>query len=185
MKIFSYFSLVLLLVILTELNSFSNLHKKETKMEINIESRNFKDGEYIPSRYSCEGANISPQLSWTCSVEGVKTYAIIVEDPDAPSGNFTHWIVYNIPVRVSYLMENSTPTKNIPDEVLMGTNDFGRIGYGGPCPPSGTHRYFFRIYGLDTAVHLESGATSREVLKKMEGHIIARGELMGRYQKQK
>lgn len=185
MNILIYYSLIPLIIVLTTLDSFSELDKKETKMEINIESRNFKEGEFIPSRYTCEGENISPQLSWTCSVEGVKTYAIIVEDPDAPGGNFTHWIVYNIPSRLNSLMENSTPAKNVPEEVLMGTNDFGRIGYGGPCPPSGTHRYFFRIYGLDTAVHLDSGATGREVLKKMEGHIIARGELMGRYQKQK
>ncbi|HKB86083.1 MAG TPA: YbhB/YbcL family Raf kinase inhibitor-like protein [Ignavibacteriaceae bacterium] len=150
-------------------------------MEIEIGSRSFSEGEMIPSKFTCDGANISPQLNWNCSVEGVKTFTIIVEDPDASSGNFIHWIVYNIPSRVNSLMENSTPSKNIPDEVLMGTNDFGRIGYGGPCPPSGTHRYYFRIYGLNTAVHLDSGATRKEVLKKMEGHIIARGELMGKY----
>lgn len=154
-------------------------------MEIKIESRDFKEGESIPSKYTCEGLNVSPQLSWTCETEGVKTYVLIVEDPDAPGGIFTHWIVYNIPSRVNSLMENSTPAKNVPDEILMGVNDFGRIGYGGPCPPSGSHRYFFRIYGLDTAVHLDSGATKREVTKKMEGHIIARGELMGTYRKQK
>ena len=152
-------------------------------MEIKIESRDFKEGELIPSKFTCDGANISPQLSWACTTEGVKTFVLLVEDPDAPSGNFTHWIVYNIPARVNSLMQNSTPTKNVPDEILMGTNDFGRIGYGGPCPPSGTHRYYFRIYGLNTAVHLDSGATKKEVLKKMEGHIIARGELMGRYQR--
>lgn len=154
-------------------------------MEIEIESRDFKEGEIIPADFTCDGKNVSPQLSWTCSVEGIKTYVLIVEDPDAPSGNFTHWIVYNIPAKINSLMQNSTPTKNVTDEILMGTNDFGRIGYGGPCPPSGIHRYFFRIYGLDTAVHMDSGATKREILKQIEGHIIARGELMGRYQRQK
>ncbi len=154
-------------------------------MEIEIQSRSFGEGESIPSKFTCDGANVSPQLSWECKVEGVKTYVLIVEDPDASSGNFTHWVVYNIPSGVSSLMENSTPTKNVREEVLMGTNDFGRIGYGGPCPPSGTHHYYFRIYGLNTAVHLDSGATKREVLKKMEGHIIARGELMGTYQRHK
>ncbi len=161
------------------------MEKKETKMEIKIESHSFKNGETIPPKYTCEGENISPHLTWKCKAEGIKTYMVIVEDPDAPNGNFTHWIVYNIPSRINILMENSTPTKNVPDEVLMGTNDLGRIGYSGPCPPSGVHRYYFRIYGLDTAVHHDSGATKKEVLNKMEGHIIARGELMGKYQKHK
>lgn len=185
MNILNLYWLISLVVNLTLINNLPDLGKKEIKMEIEIESRDFKEGELIPSKFTCDGANISPQLNWTCTIEGVKTFVLLVEDPDAPSGNFTHWIVYNIPARVNSLMQNSTPTKNVPDEILMGTNDFGRIGYGGPCPPSGIHRYFFRIYGLDTAVHLDSGATKREVLKKMEGHIIARGELMGRYQRQK
>lgn len=175
----------LLTIFFSTINTFPQQEKGMIKMEIIIESRSFEDGGIIPSKYTCDGVNISPQLSWSCSVEDVKTYAVIVEDPDAPSGNFTHWIVYNIPSRINTLLENSTPAKNVPDEVLMGTNDFGRIGYGGPCPPSGTHRYFFRIYGLSTAVHLDSGATLKDVMKKMEGHIIARGELMGKYQRQK
>ncbi len=154
-------------------------------MEIEIKSRSFGEGESIPSKFTCDGENISPQLSWSCHVEGVKTYVLIVEDPDSASGNFTHWVVYNILVGVDTLMENSTPAKNVRDEILMGTNDFGRIGYGGPCPSSGTHHYYFRIYGLNTAVHLDSGATKREVLKKMEAHIIAQGELMGTYQRKK
>ena len=111
MNILIFNSLVPLIIMLTTLSSFSNLEKKEKKMEINIESRSFKEGEYIPSLYTCEGKNISPQLSWSCSVESVKTFAIIVEDPDAPSGNFTHWIVYNIPARTNSMMENSTPAK--------------------------------------------------------------------------
>lgn len=185
MNILNFNWFIFLVLNLTVFNISDLPDIKETKMEITIESRDFKEGEPIPSKFTCEGSNISPQLSWTCETEGVKTYVLIVEDPDSPSGNFTHWIVYNIPSRVNSLMQNSTPTKNVPDEILMGTNDFGRIGYGGPCPPSGIHRYFFRMYGLNTAVHLDSGATKREVLKKMEGHIIARGELMGTYQKQK
>ncbi len=103
-------------------------------MEIEIRSRSFGEGESIPSKFTCDGVNVSPHLSWESSVEGIKTFVVIVEDPDASSGNFTHWVVYNIPVEVNTLMENSTPTKNVRDEVLMGTNDFGRIGYGGPCP---------------------------------------------------
>jgi Raf kinase inhibitor-like YbhB/YbcL family protein len=175
----------LLVIFFSTINTFPQQEKGDINMEIEIESRAFGQGESIPAKYTCDGANISPQLSWNCSVEGVKTFAVIVEDPDAAGGNFTHWIVYNIPSKVNSLMENTTPTKNIPDEILMGTNDFGRIGYGGPCPPSGIHRYYFRVYGLNTAVHLDSGATKKEVMKKMEGHIIARGELMGTYQRHK
>jgi Raf kinase inhibitor-like YbhB/YbcL family protein len=185
MNILNFSWFIFLVLSFTFFNNSDLTDIKATKMEIKIESRDFKEGESIPSKYTCEGLNISPQLSWTCETVGVKTYVLIVEDPDAPRGIFTHWIVYNIPSRVNSLMENSTPTKNVPDEILMGVNDFGRIGYGGPCPPSGSHRYFFRMYGLDTAVHLDSGATKKEVTKKMEGHIIARGELMGTYQKQK
>lgn len=185
MNILGFCYLVSLIVLLPSYNPFTHFENKEIKMEINIESRNFEEGGFIPSKYTCDGENISPQLSWTCSVEGVKTYAIIVEDPDVPGGDFTHWIVYNIPSWINSMMENTTPAKNIPDEILMGTNDFGRIGYGGPCPPSGIHRYFFRIYGLNTAVHLDSGAMKKEVMKKIEGHIIARGELMGKYQRQR
>jgi hypothetical protein len=179
-----YRFILLFTIIFSTINNFPQQERGKFKMEIEIRSRSFKDGEYIPPKYTCDGMNISPQLSWSCKVEGIKTFAIIVEDPDAPRGIFTHWIVYNIPSKINSLMENSTPAKNVSDEVLMGTNDFGRIGYGGPCPPSGTHRYYFRIYGLNSAVHLDSGATKSEVVKKMEGHIIARGEFMGKYQRQ-
>jgi Raf kinase inhibitor-like YbhB/YbcL family protein len=188
MQIFSGYVVALVSLLITmflTVNTFPQQEKGEHNMEIELISRSFGEGESIPSKFTCDGANVSPQLSWNCSVEGVKTFVLIVEDPDAPSGNFTHWLVYNIPADVNLLMENSTPTKNVRDEVLMGTNDFGRIGYGGPCPPSGTHHYYFRMYGLNTAVHLDSGATKREVLKKMEGHIIARAELMGTYQRKK
>ncbi len=180
---FDFWLVFILIIYFSTINTFPQQEKGDDNMEIEIKSRSFNAGEIIPAKYTCDGENVSPQLSWTCSVEGVKTFAVIVEDPDAPSGIFTHWIVYNIQAKINSLMENSTPSKNLPDEVLMGTNDFGRIGYGGPCPPSGTHRYFFKVYGLDSAVHLDTGATIREVMKKMEGHIIARGELMGKYRR--
>jgi len=179
----------ILFSILLSLNFFNqnysqNKHKSKN-MEIKLYSSAFKDGNFIPPKYTCEGANISPQLHWNNIPKETKSYAIIMDDPDAPSGNFVHWIIYNIPASLKELHEDVTPSRNIDDEVMFGTNDFGRIGYGGPCPPSGKpHRYFIKIYVLDTILHhLESGATKQQLLKAMEGHIIADGKLMGRYQR--
>ncbi|MGE5797263.1 MAG: YbhB/YbcL family Raf kinase inhibitor-like protein [Ignavibacteria bacterium] len=154
-------------------------------MSINITSAAFENGEFIPAKYTCDGANISPPLSWNGIPEGTKTLALIADDPDAPGHTFVHWVVFNIPAHEKELQEGVTPTRNIPEEVLMGTNDFGHIGYGGPCPPPGTHRYFFKIYALNSAIHLEAGATKNQVLKAMEKHILGQGELMGRYKRKK
>jgi len=155
------------------------------KMEIKLYSTAFKDGEFIPSKYTCEGSNVSPQIHWNEELKDVKSFAIIVDDPDAPGGDFVHWVIYNIPASVRELHEDVTPSRNISDQILLGTNSFGHIGYGGPCPPSGKpHRYFFRIYALDTVLHhLGSGAMKAQLLKTMQGHIIGEGELMGKYQR--
>ena len=155
------------------------------KMEIKLYSNAFKEGELIPVKYTCQGANISPELHWNNVPKDVKSFALIVEDPDAPGGDFVHWIIYNIPGNTNELHEDITPSRNIPDEVMLGTNSFGKIGYGGPCPPSGKpHRYYFRIYALDTILHqMESGATKQQLLKVMEKHIIGEGFLMGKYQR--
>jgi len=149
--------------------------------KINITSSAFKEGESIPSKYTCDGKNISIPLSWDKPSDEIKRYALIMEDPDSPGGNYTHWIVYNIPANVHYFAEEVTPIKNIPDEVVLGTNSFGHIGYGGPCPPSGTHRYIIKMYGLNNAVHLEAGAEKAELLRAMDKHIVAEGELKGKY----
>lgn len=155
-------------------------------MEIKISSAAFKEGELIPFCYTCDGENISPSLNWNKPHESIKSFAIVVDDPDAPSGDFVHWVVYNIPATVNEFLENVTPTRNISDEIIMGTNDFGKIGYGGPCPPSGTHRYFFKIFGLDTILPLiETGINKRQLLKAMEGHIIADGCLIGKYKRKR
>jgi len=153
--------------------------------KINLTSSSFNNGELIPSKYTCDGKNISPSLSWDKPADSIKRFAIIVEDPDSPGGTFVHWVVYNIPSNIKNLPDDITPIKNIPDEVLLGTNSFGHIGYGGPCPPSGTHRYIFRIYGLSNVVHLEAGAEKGELMRAMQKHIIAEGELMGKYSRQK
>ena len=154
-------------------------------MEIKIKSTAFNEGSSIPSKFSCENENVSPQLHWNEVSKNIKSYAIILDDPDAPGGNFVHWVIFNIPGTMNELHENVTPSRNIPDEVMIGTNSFGRIGYGGPCPPPGkAHRYYFRIFALDTILHhVESGATKQLLIKAMEGHIIAKGELMGTYKR--
>lgn len=169
------------LVVLFSNISVAQKQNQGKKMEITIQSSAFNNGGDIPSKYTCDEANISPKIFWTTEVQGIKTFALIMEDPDAPSGTFIHWVVYNIPVNVKQLIENTTPTKNNPSGALMGTNSAGRIGYMGPCPPSGIHRYFFRIYGLDRVLRLEAGAEKDDLLKAMKGHILAEGELMGRY----
>lgn len=175
-----------ILLVLTASNQiFSQTKKHNKKMEIKLYSSAFKDGSFIPPKYTCEGANVSPQLHWNEISKDVKSFALIVDDPDAPSGDFVHWVIYNIPGNVRELHEDITPSRNISDKVLLGTNSFGRIGYGGPCPPPGKpHRYFFKIYALDTLLHhVESGATKAQLLKEMQGHIIAEGQLMGKYKR--
>lgn len=180
------FSLLVVLMNYNPINLFAQTIKEHKKMEIKIHSTSFKSGDFIPAKYTCDGGNISPQLHWTESVNGIKSFAIILSDPDAPGGDFVHWVIYNIPANLRELHEDVTPSRNIPDEVMMGTNSFGHVAYGGPCPPPGKpHRYFFRIYGLDTILHyhLESGATKAQLLKAMDGHILAEGELMGKYER--
>ncbi len=174
---------LLFLLFANPIISQTKTHHK--KMEIKLYSTAFKDGEFIPSKYTCEGSNISPQIHWDEELKDVKSFAIIVDDPDAPGGDFVHWVIYNIPASVRELHEDVTPSRNISDQILLGTNSFGHIGYGGPCPPAGNpHRYFFRIYALDTVLHhLGSGAMKAQLLKAMQGHIIGEGELIGKYKR--
>jgi hypothetical protein len=174
-----------LLFFLSANHNFSQTKTHHKKMEIKLYSTAFKDGEFIPSKYSCEGSNVSPQIHWNEELKDVKSFAIIVDDPDAPGGDFVHWVIYNIPANIRELHEDVTPSRNISDIILLGTNSFGHIGYGGPCPPPGKpHRYFFRIYALDTLLHhLEPGATKVQLEKAMQGHVIGEGKLMGKYQR--
>ncbi|MGA7722501.1 MAG: YbhB/YbcL family Raf kinase inhibitor-like protein [Ignavibacteriaceae bacterium] len=177
---------ILVLCLIVSFHISSQTKSNNKKMEIKLFSSAFKQGNFIPAKFSCEGANISPQLHWSNAPKDVKSFAIIVDDPDAPGGDFVHWVIYNIPGNLNELHEDVTPSRNIPDEVKLGTNGFGRISYGGPCPPAGKpHRYFFKIYALDTVLHhLESGATKQELLSAMNNHILAEGHLMGKYQRQ-
>ena len=150
-------------------------------MEISLKSTSFKDGEMIPTRYTCDGEDISPELAWESIPEGCQTLAIICDDPDAPMGTWVHWIIYNIPADLTGLEEGIPPDDTLPSGAKQGNNGWNRIGYGGSCPPGGTHRYFFKIYALDTELDFESGATKSQLINAMEGHILAQGQLMGRY----
>jgi len=153
----------------------------QQKSELKLTSSAFKEGEAIPRGYTCNGANVSPPLEWTGMPKTAKTIAIIADDPDAPAGTWVHWVVYNLPAEGLGLIENTPQTETLNGGGLQGKNDFGKIGYGGPCPPSGTHRYFFKFYVLDSELPLKSGATKAEVEKAMEGHIAGQAQLMGTY----
>jgi hypothetical protein len=150
-------------------------------MAIQVTSSAFKEGGLIPRKHTCDGADVSPPLAWTGVPEGAKSLALISDDPDAPMGTWVHWVLYNLPVNAQLLPEAVPPDKELTSGARQGRNDFRRIGYGGPCPPGGTHRYFFKLYALDTLLDLQPGATKADLVKAMEGHILAQGQLMGKY----
>ncbi|MHC4594049.1 MAG: YbhB/YbcL family Raf kinase inhibitor-like protein [Planctomycetota bacterium] len=152
-------------------------------MEIKITSSAFAEGGLIPAKYTCDGADVSPPLQWDAVPEGTKNIALICDDPDAPMGTWVHWVIFGLPAETKELAENIAPDRTLPSGAKQGTSDFGRIGYGGPCPPSGTHRYFFKIYALDAEVGLEAGAGKRQLLGAMEGHILGQGQLIGKYKR--
>jgi len=151
------------------------------KMAITITSAAFTEGSIIPREYTCDGEDISPPLAWAGIPENAKSLALICDDPDAPMGTWVHWVLFNIPAHIMELSAKIPSEKIIQNGAKHGINDFRKIGYGGPCPPGGTHRYYFKLYALDTEINAEAGITNIELLKKMEGHILAEGQLMGRY----
>jgi len=143
--------------------------------KMKITSPAFQEGGNIPSKFTCDGGDTSPPLQVAEVPSGAKSLVLVADDPDAPSGLFTHWIAWNISPQTNAIAEGSTP------KGVHGTNDFGKSGYGGPCPPSGTHRYYFKIFALDRELDLPAGARRRQLDAAMKGHVVAQGELMGRY----
>ena len=141
----------------------------------------FKYGDMIPKKYTCDGDDISPPLRWDGVPKETKSFALICDDPDAPMGTWVHWVYYNIPKNVRSLPESIVPNENPYIGGTQGINDFKRVGYGGPCPPMGTHRYFFRLYALDDVLDLPAGLTKDQLLDKIEDHIIGSAILMGIY----
>lgn len=155
--------------------------KKEYE-KFKLISEAFDEGEKIPIKYTCDGEDISPPLSWEGFPENTKSFVLIMEDPDAPGGTFTHWIMFNIPKNVTSLKEGIQNIKKIEGIGIQCKNDFGKFGYGGPCPPPGTtHRYVFKLYAIDTMLNLGPEASKHEVLNAIEGHVLAIAELIGIY----
>jgi len=144
--------------------------------KMKITSSAFQEGGDIPSKFSRDGGNVNPPLRIEGTPENAKSLVLIVDDPDAPVGLFTHWLVWNIDPKTTEI-----PEKSLPKGAVQGTNDYPNLGYGGPQPPSGTHRYYFKIFALDQTLDLHSGAKRQELDKAMNGHIIAQGQSMGRY----
>ena len=148
-----------------------------------IKSSAFGSGEMIAAKYTCDGADFSPPLEWSGSPAGTKSLALICDDPDAPMGTWVHWVIFDIPPTATMLAEGITREKGTPGGGTQGVNDFRKIGYGGPCPPGGTHRYFFKLYALDAMLGLKPGSTKGQLLKAMRGHILAEAQLMGTYKR--
>jgi Raf kinase inhibitor-like YbhB/YbcL family protein len=151
-------------------------------MSIQLSSTAFQPGETIPKQYTGDGADRSPPLHWSEPPSGTKSLALICDDPDAPRGTWVHWVLFNLPAQVRELAEGLPSTETLSIGAKQGKNDFGNMGYGGPAPPKGKpHRYFFKLYALDAALDLAPGATKAQLTDAMKGHILAEGQLVGKY----
>jgi Raf kinase inhibitor-like YbhB/YbcL family protein len=151
-------------------------------MKLTVGSPAFMQGDRIPAKYTCDGEDVSPPLNWSSGPAATESYALIVDDPDAPGGSFTHWLMYNVPPNVTRLEEHVTALERLGDGTLQGKNSYGRVGYGGPCPPPGKpHHYRFNVYALDTRLMLGPGASKDSLMTAMRGHVLAQGELTGIY----
>jgi Raf kinase inhibitor-like YbhB/YbcL family protein len=146
-----------------------------------LDSAAFAANAPIPARYTCDGENVSPPLGWDAPPASTRSLALIVEDPDAPTGAFAHWLIFNLPPDLRQLPEKVPPLPTLPGGATQGRNDFGRLGYSGPCPPDGTHHYFFRLYALDARMGLPPETGKNQLLQAMTGHILGGAELVGVY----
>jgi Raf kinase inhibitor-like YbhB/YbcL family protein len=162
--------------------SIAGSSKSDSALPLKLTSSAFAMGEKIPQQHTCDGADASPPLSWSDPPAGTQSFAVIAADPDAPVGTWVHWVLYDLPADARGLGAGIAKQQELANGARQGKNDFGRIGYGGPCPPPGKpHRYFFKLYALKAKLGLKAGATKAEVEKAMQGHILAQGDLMGRY----
>ncbi len=151
---------------------------------MDLTSTAFKTGGSLPGKYTCAGENVSPPLHWEVAADGVQSFVVTVIDPDAPNGDFTHWVLYNIPPLQNSLEENFRIENHRDWNAENGRNDFGNIGYGGPCPPVGsTHRYYFHVYALDTRLDIGTGATRAQVIDRMQGHILDNTQIFANFQR--
>src|SRR6516165_5962566 len=151
-------------------------------MNLQLTSSAFENGQPIPKRHTGDGEDVSPSLVWSDPPKETKAFALICDDPDAPRGTWVHWVLFNLPADARSLDEGAPRSENLPSGARQGKNDFKEIGYGGPQPPpGGPHRYFFKLYALDTPLDLPAGATKQQVEAKIKGHVIGEGQLMGKY----
>jgi len=158
-------------------------------MKLQVISTAFAEGQAIPQKYTCQGGNVSPQLKWTNAPANTRSFALVADDPDAPDPRapkmtWVHWVLYDLPATTTELPEDLVKTPTLPNGAKQGITDFKQFGYGGPCPPPGdAHRYFFKVYALDTVLNLQPGVTKSDLLKAMEGHVLAQGRVMGTYKR--
>lgn len=157
---------------------------EDVKTTLNVSSPAFEEGSRIPAKYSCQGEDVSPALQWGEPPQGTQSFALIMDDPDAPVGIFTHWVLFNIPSDSRGLPEAVPDQQELPSGGRQGKNGFGRVGYGGPCPPPGRpHCYQFTIYALNQYLNLKAGISKKQLLEAMKGHVLAQGQLTGTYQR--
>jgi hypothetical protein len=178
------FRILVVFSLLTAALTAAHPGKKEggPAMPLKLTSTAFQADGAIPKKFTCDGPDVSPALAWSDAPAGTQSFALIMDDPDAPVGTWVHWVLYDLPAGAHELAEGLAKQEELPGGARQGRNDFRRIGYGGPCPPSGpAHRYFFKLYALDGKLGLKAGATKADVEKAMKGHILAQGALMGRY----
>jgi len=171
--------------ILPGISQSQSQEKGEHSMALEITSSVFEQGGMIPSKYTCDAENISPPLEWNGIPDDAESLALIVDDPDAPGKTWVHWVLFNLPAKTTSLEEDFPKDATLDNGAINGVTDFGSNGYGGPCPPGGTHRYYFKLYALDSELDLDSSAKKSDLLKAMEGHVLAEGQLMGKYKRQK
>jgi len=153
-------------------------------MAFELQSPAFTNDGEIPRQYTCDGTDVSPPLAWQNPPSGTRSFTLIADDPDAPVGTWVHWVIYNLPAEMRGLPEGVPSSETLPDGGQQGINDFRKVGYGGPCPPRGpAHRYFFKLYALDSPTNLKPRATKQQLLDAMKGHILAEVQLMGRYRR--
>ncbi len=178
-KLFLFTLLALIFTVIFFRTKIMGEPKKKKMPPFRLESPAFANGNFIPRRYTCQGKDVNPPLHWQNVPAGCQSLALIVDDPDAPGGTWTHWLLWKINPQLGEIGENSLPPGSI-----QGYNDFRRLNYGGPCPPQGTHRYFFRLYALDFVPQLPSGANRNSLETVIKPHIIGQAILMGRYRQQ-
>lgn len=182
--LFSFLTVCLIAGVAGALQATDQIHAKiKGGKTMEITSSSFNHEGMIPAKYTCDGQNISPPLFWSAAPEKTKSFALICDDPDAPAGIWVHWVIFDISANINSLPEKVSRQEEIAGLGKSGKNTSGRYGYDGPCPPGGTHRYYFKLYALDAMLNIKAGLTKEGLLKAMKGHVLAEAQLMGRYKR--